>query len=162
MLASRHTVAYKIDFLNNYNAQTNLTFKSFCIENNVAIKTARGWGPQLQIAIKAEIVVLNILDKRCLIDAYLQQTQLDGVTLKQYLINIKSPYQYNTAKHWLHDESVTSGPNLQLHMVHPDRTAAYMNKKIKEWGVFGIENVRVVIQESMGRGLFKRVEIAVA
>ena len=74
MLASRHTVAYKIDFLNNYNAQTDLTFKSFCIENNVAIKTARGWGPQLQIAIKAEIVVVNILDKRCLIDAYSQQT----------------------------------------------------------------------------------------
>ena len=28
----------------------------------------------LQIAIKAEIVVVNILDKRCLIDAYSQQT----------------------------------------------------------------------------------------
>ena len=93
MAASRHTVAYKIDFLNNYNAQTNLTFKSFCIENKVAIKTARGWGPQVQIAIKAEIVVVNILDKRCLVDGYLQQHHVDAVTLKQYLINIKSPYQ---------------------------------------------------------------------
>ena len=41
----------------------------------------------------------------------------------------------------------------ELHMVHPNRDVAYLNKQFKKWGVFFIENVKVVIQMSMGRGL---------
>ena len=73
-----------LDFLNRFNSQTALSFKSFCEDNEIRTNTAYGWGAQLGIEINSQIQYVHLLDKRCLVDGYQQQCLIDGVSFKQY------------------------------------------------------------------------------